>query len=131
MTWNEVFIVLLVCHLAGDFILQTEWQALHKFGGLGRDPERRRALVLHVTTYSIPLLAALVLVAVERDAGRALAAAVIIVVTHLIQDDGRLLQSYVRRVKKTDAQFGTPLMIAIDQSFHIVWIFGAALVAAA
>ena len=131
MTWSEVFIVLLVCHLAGDFILQTEWQALHKLGGLGRDPERRRALVLHVTTYSIPILAALVLVAVQRDAGRAVAAAVIIVVTHLIQDDGRLLRAYVKRVKKTDPQFGTPLMIAIDQSFHIVWIFGAALVAAA
>ena len=131
MTWSEVFIVLLVCHLAGDFILQTEWQALHKLGGLGRDPERRRALVLHVTTYSIPVLAALVLVAVQRDAGRAVAAAVIIVVTHLIQDDGRLLRAYVKRVKKTDPQFGTPLMIAIDQSFHIVWIFGAALVAAA
>jgi len=33
--------------------------------------------------------------------------------------------------KIADPEFGTPLMIAIDQSFHIVWIFGAALVAAA
>ena len=131
MTWSEVFIVLLVCHLAGDFILQTEWQALHKFGGLGRDPERRRALGLHVTTYSIPVLGALVLIAFDGDTGRAVAAAAIIVFTHLIQDDGRLLRAYVRRVKKTDAQFGTTLMIAIDQSFHIIWIFGAALVAAA
>jgi hypothetical protein len=48
-----------------------------------------------------------------------------------VQDDGRLLRSYVRRVKKTDAQFGTPLMIAIDQSFHVVWLFAAALLAAA
>ena len=71
MTWSEVFIVLLVCHLAGDFILQTEWQALHKFGGLGRDPERRRALVLHVTTYSIPIVAALVLIGLDHGAGRA------------------------------------------------------------
>jgi hypothetical protein len=131
MSWSEVFTVLLVCHLAGDFILQTEWQALHKLGGLGRDPERRRALVLHVTTYSIPMLAALAWVAAERSVARAVAAAVVIVGTHLVQDDGRLLRIYVRRVKKTDPEFGTPLMIAIDQSFHIVWVFGAALLAAA
>jgi len=131
MAWSEVFIVLLVCHLAGDFVLQTEWQALHKIGGLGRDPERRRALVLHVTTYSLPMLAALVWIALEEGAARAVAAGAVVVLTHLVQDDGRLLRAYVRRVKKTDPQFGTPLMIAIDQSFHVVWLFGAALVAAA
>ena len=131
MTWSEVFIVLLVCHLAGDFILQTEWQALHKFGGLGGDPERRRALVLHVTTYSIPIVAALVLIGLDHGTGRAVAAGVIVVVTHLVQDDGRLLRRYVIRVKRTDPAFGSPLMIAIDQSFHVVWLFAAALVAAA
>jgi hypothetical protein len=131
MPWPEVFIVLLVCHLAGDFLLQTEWQALHKLGGLGRDPERRRALLLHVTTYSLPMLAAFVWIAVDEGAARAVAAGVIVVGTHIVQDDGRLLRTYVRRVKKTDPEFGTPLMIAIDQSFHIIWLFGAALVAAA
>jgi len=131
MAWSEVFIVLLVCHLAGDFLLQTEWQALHKLGGLGPDPERRRALLLHVTTYSLPVLAALVWVALDGAGLRAVAAGVIVVGTHLVQDDGRLLRRYVRRVKKTDPEFGTPLMIAIDQSFHVVWLFAGALVAAA
>jgi hypothetical protein len=131
MPWSDVFIVLLVCHVAGDFILQTEWQALHKYRGLSHDPERRRALLLHVATYSLPMLAALLWVASDRGALRAIAAGAVIVVTHIVQDDGRLLQAYVRRVKKTDPTFGTPLMIAIDQSFHIVWLFAAALVAAA
>ncbi len=131
MRWSEVFIVLLVCHLAGDFVLQTEWQALHKLGGLGRDPERRRALLLHVTTYSIPMLAAFLWIAVDDGAARAVVAGAIVVGTHLVQDDGRLLRTYVQRVNKTDPQFGTPLMIAIDQSFQIMWLFAAALVAAA
>lgn len=131
MAWSEVFIVLLVCHLAGDFVLQTEWQALHKLGGLGRDPERRRALLLHVTTYSLPMMAALVWLATDHGPGRAVGAGAIVIGTHLVQDDGRLLRSYVRKVKKTDPAFGTPLMIAIDQSFHVLWLFAAALVGAA
>ena len=131
MSWSEVFTALLVCHLAGDFILQTEWQALHKHGGLGADPERRRALLLHVTTYSIPMLGALAWVVVEQDLLRAILAGLIISGTHVVQDDGRLLRRYVVRVKRTDPEFGSPLMIAIDQSFHVVWLFAAALVAAA
>ena len=41
MSWVEVFAVLMVSHLAGDFLLQTEWQATHKFGGLAPRPGRR------------------------------------------------------------------------------------------
>ena len=50
MPWVEIFAVLVVSHLAGDFLLQTEWQATHKRAGLGRDPVRRRALVAHAAT---------------------------------------------------------------------------------
>ena len=38
MDWGEISIVFFVSHLAGDFLVQTEWQALHKRGGLGGDP---------------------------------------------------------------------------------------------
>src|SRR3712207_7655677 len=34
-------ILLVVSHLFGDFILQTEFQATNKHGGLGRDPVKR------------------------------------------------------------------------------------------
>ena len=44
MSWPPVFAAFLVCHLTGDLLLQTEWQALTKTRGLG-DPEGRRALV--------------------------------------------------------------------------------------
>ena len=37
MEWAEITIVFWVSHLAGDFLLQTDWQAEHKHGGLGRD----------------------------------------------------------------------------------------------
>ncbi|MCW3013945.1 MAG: hypothetical protein JWO02_1037 [Solirubrobacterales bacterium] len=123
--------MLMVCHVAGDFLLQTEWQATTKQGGLGRDPERRAALVSHVATYSLPFVPALVWIASERDVLHAAAAAIAVLGTHLIQDDGRLLVIYVRVVKHTTTPFGSPLWMAIDQSFHVQFLFAAALLAAA
>ena len=40
VSWVAVFDVFVVCHLVGDFLLQTDWQANHKYGGLGGDPVR-------------------------------------------------------------------------------------------
>jgi hypothetical protein len=131
MSWAEAFVALLVAHLVGDFILQTEFQALNKGGGLGRDPVRRRALLSHVATYALPMLPVFVWIASGDDAVRAIGIAVLLLGTHLLQDDGRLMAAYARRVKKTDPQAGSVLWIAIDQSFHIVWLFCAALLIAA
>jgi hypothetical protein len=131
MAWSEVFLVLVVCHCAGDFLLQTEFQATNKQGGLGSDPVARKALLCHVATYAVPVVPALVWVAGEDDVGRAFLVAALVLGTHVIQDDGRLLVSYVRRVKKTATPFGSPLWMAIDQSFHLLWLFAAALVAGA
>ncbi len=116
----------------GDFLLQTEWQALNKHNGLhGGTPENRRALLSHVCAYALPFLPMFVWIADERDATAAATAAAITLLTHLVQDDGNLLVWYVKVVKKTAAPFGTPLWMAIDQSFHIFWIFLAALAATA
>ena len=37
--------VFVISHLVGDFLLQTDFQARYKHGGLGRDPVARRALL--------------------------------------------------------------------------------------
>ncbi|MTD43942.1 DUF3307 domain-containing protein [Conexibacter sp. W3-3-2] len=131
MVWSEVFLVLVVCHCAGDFLLQTEFQATRKPGGLGRDPVARRALLTHIATYALPMVAALVWVGTETDALHVALVGVLVLGTHLVQDDGRLLVRWVARVKKTSTPFGSPLWMAIDQSFHLVWLFAAALAAAA
>lgn len=131
MSWVEVFAVLLVCHLVGDFLLQTEWQATTKHGGLGRDGERRAALLSHIATYAIPFLPALAWIAHQHDGTHSVLVAVAALGTHLIQDDGRLLVAYVRKVKHTMTPFGSPLWMAIDQSFHVCFLLGAALLAVA
>ena len=130
MRWEEVFAVFLVCHVAGDFLLQTDWQALHKRGGLSRDPVARRALVSHVVVYTLVFVPAIVWIAVEKSA-LAIALLAPIAIPHLVQDDGRPLAAWNRIVKGSSPQPGEFLYVAIDQSFHVVFLFGAALLAVA
>lgn len=127
MDWGDLFIVLLASHLTGDFILQTSWQATGKPGGLGRGRESRRALASHVATYALAFVPALVWIAAE--AGPAGVAAVLVTTfcLHGVQDDGRLLRAYVKSVKDVEPPYGSPLWIAVDQSFHIVALLGTAL----
>jgi len=60
VSWVEVFAVFVVSHLVGDFLIQTEWQASHKLGGLGGSPAARRALLAHLATYTLCFLPALI-----------------------------------------------------------------------
>jgi Protein of unknown function (DUF3307) len=131
VSWVAVFLVFVVCHLVGDFLFQTDWQARHKHGGLGADPVRRRALVSHVLTYGVAFIPALVWIGLETELWRALMAAVVILVPHLIQDDGRLLDDYMRRVKGPGSLESVGLRVACDQSFHAAFLFGAALLVVA
>lgn len=130
MPWVEVFAVFVVSHLAGDFVVQTHWQAVHKFGGLGRDPRARRALLLHILTYTLTFVPALIWLADDLGAG-VVPLAGLIAIPHLVQDDGRLLVAYNERAKGSDAHPGDPLFTWIDQAFHVIALFGTALVAAA
>jgi Protein of unknown function (DUF3307) len=126
VTWVEVFAVLLVSHLVGDFLLQTDWQARHKYRGLGKDPVARRALSTHVATYTLSFLPALVWIGIESDLARAVAIGFVVAVPHLIQDDRRLLDSYMAHVKGL-SKTSTGLAVAVDQSFHAVTLFATAL----
>jgi hypothetical protein len=126
--WVEIFAVLLVSHVAGDFLLQTDWQATHKRGGLGRDRERRRALLSHTLSYTLCFVPALAWLAGDLDAAGTVALAAGIFLPHLVQDDGRLLGSYVRAVKHTQPAPGM-LMLLVDQSFHLLVLFGLAVAA--
>jgi hypothetical protein len=128
--WEEVFAVFLVCHLAGDFLLQTDWQAVHKRGGLSRNREARRALVSHVSVYTLVFVPALVWVASETTA-LAFALLPVIFIPHLVQDDSRALIAWNRIVKRSSPPPGEFVYMAIDQSFHFVFLFGTALLAVA
>lgn len=129
VAWVDVFAVFLVSHLVGDFLLQTDWQARHKFGGLGSNPESRRALRAHVATYTLAFVPALIWIATDIGAW-AIGVAALIALPHMIQDDGRLLDAYARRVKGLGADAPSGLRLAMDQTLHAVAMFLLALLVA-
>jgi len=126
MPWVEVFAAFVVCHLVGDYLLQTDWQALNKRGGLGPDPRARRALLSHIAGYTLAFVPALIWLADEIGAW-AVATAALIAAPHLIQDDGRLLTLYMVRAKHTDGANIPAVAAAVDQTFHILALFLTAL----
>jgi uncharacterized protein DUF3307 len=128
MAWVEVFAAFVVCHLAGDYLLQTDWQAKHKRAGLGRDPVARRALFFHVTTYTLAFVPALIWLLDDLGAGIIWVAA-LIAGPHLVQDDGRLLTVYMERFKGSNVPENLSVAAAVDQSFHFLTLFGIALLA--
>jgi Protein of unknown function (DUF3307) len=128
MTWPAVFAVFLVSHLAGDLLLQTEWQAVTKVRGFA-DPLGRRALIAHAATYTLAFVPALVWVAADRGAARAVAVAALVTIPHVIIDDGHFVRGWMAQVKHV-AEPAPNLSVMVDQSFHVVCLLGAAAVAA-
>jgi hypothetical protein len=128
VSWSEALLALLVSHAVGDVLLQTEWQALMKVRGAG-DPVGRRALARHIATYALGFLPALAWIGAETSILRAVAVGALVTTTHLVLDDGRFVGAWLRKVKRA-ADPTTALSIAVDQSFHILCLLGAALVAA-
>jgi hypothetical protein len=124
--WEEVFVVLLVCHAVGDFLLQTDWQATNKRNGLSSNRTARRALFTHVTVYTLAFAPAIAWIA-SNSSVAALALVPVIFIPHLVQDDTRALVAWNRVVKRGSLAPGDPVFMAIDQSFHVVFLFGTAL----
>ena len=119
MPWPELFLVFLASHVTGDYILQTEFQAINKHGGLGRDRVKRRALVQHTLWYTAAYIPALIWIGTEEPIATVLLTALAIGVPHGLQDDGRALRWWMRVVKRTHPAPGV-LAMCVDQSFHAV-----------
>jgi hypothetical protein len=128
VSWVEVFSVFLVCHLAGDYLLQTDWQAAHKRGGLGPDRTARRALLAHITTYTLAFVPAFIWMLDDIEWNVLLVAA-LVAVPHMVQDDGRLLERYIALVKGEPATRNVAVTAVVDQSFHVLVLFLIALLA--
>jgi hypothetical protein len=121
VSWVSVFAGFLVAHMVGDYLLQTDWQARHKRGGLS-DPAARRPLVTHVAMY----MPAFVWIASELDVGWAVVAALLVFVPHLVVDDGRIVRVYLNRVKHVEG-FDVGVASSVDQSFHVLSLWLVAL----
>ena len=130
MSWVSLFAGFLVAHMVGDYLLQTDWQARHKRRGLGNDALSRRALLAHVTTYTLAFVPAFIWIASELDPAWALVSAVLVFVPHLLIDDGRLVALYLARVKRVDG-FNVSVAASVDQSFHVLSLWLVAMLVGA
>jgi hypothetical protein len=126
VSWVAVLAAFLVAHMVGDYLLQTDWQARNKRCGLGGDPVARRALLAHVTTYTLAFVPAFIWIADELDAVWAVVCAALIFLPHLVIDDGRVVREYMTRVKRANG-FEAGLAASVDQSFHVLSLFLVAL----
>jgi hypothetical protein len=129
MTWSAVLIALLVSHAVGDFLLQTDWQAITKTRGVS-DALGRRALIHHVGTYTLACTPVLVWIAAHRSPGRAIAVGAAIALPHLIVDDGRVVRHWVRVVKRCPRPT-SELLLLVDQAMHVTCLCAVALLAVA
>jgi Protein of unknown function (DUF3307) len=127
MPWVEVFAVFVVSHAVGDFLLQTDWQARNKHGGLTGSRTQSLALLSHVTTYTLAFVPCFIWLWSSLHAW-VFVLAVAIFIPHYIQDDGRVLDAYARTVKKADIKTNQSLGLALDQAFHLLALFVTALI---
>lgn len=118
MTWSTLLMAFLICHLVGDFLFQTEAQAVGKAGGLTSGGGAARALAAHLCTYALAMAPALVWIGDQRGVWVAVASLVAVVIPHAIQDDRRLLAAYARRIKGTDPDAEPLVMFGLDQTGH-------------
>jgi hypothetical protein len=128
VSWVSVFAGFAVAHMVGDYLLQTDWQARNKRGGLSGDGVARRALVSHVTTYTLAFVPVFVWIGVEGEVWLGIVSAVLVFLPHLVVDDGRIVRAYVGNVKHADVR-DVSILGSVDQSFHVLSLCLVALLA--
>ena len=110
-----VFESLLLAHVVGDWLLQTEWQAMNKATNL-------RALLTHVVVYHLVVLGVLMW---RFGSGEPLVYVVVagLAVIHAVMDRKAPVVWFMRtmRISVTREPTGW-LAIAVDQSLHLVWL---------
>ena len=132
-TFAAVFAALYAAHQVGDHWVQTQDQAVRK-GLPGR--AGRLACTAHVATYTATAFVALALlntiVGLPFRPPTMIAGLAISAVTHYIADRREPLRRMVHALRKNPAwiERGGGLY-AMDQSWHVGWLFIASLVVAA
>jgi len=110
-----LFESLLMAHILGDWILQTEWQALNK-------DKNWRAMTAHVFVYSVVVFAVLGWRLGWGSAG-VYTAVVALAIVHVVLDRRRPLLWFMKVARITvtrepEAWF----MIAVDQAVHLLFL---------
>lgn len=104
------FDLLLLAHLIGDYLLQTEWMAKYK-------AERWRPLLAHCFVYTLVVA---VVAYLFIPGGLSWWAIGLIFVSHVILDRRGFIRFWHRRIMGVTNDQGKWLMIMADQIFHLI-----------
>lgn len=106
----SAFDILLVAHLVGDYLFQTEWMAKNKANHWG-------ALLVHCSVYTaiITLFAFLFI-----PEGISIWGVVIVFVTHVLLDRQKFVTFWYRHIMQVKDDRSGWLKIIIDQTFHLI-----------
>lgn len=104
-----IFSYLLVGHLVGDYLLQTNWMAVNK-------RTNWLALIVHSAVYTICITLALFIG--SRDFP--IAAILLVFVSHIFLDRHRFVAWWAKSIMSVDEKKAGWLLIMVDQTFHIL-----------
>ena len=108
-----LFETLLMGHLAGDWLLQSEWQARNKYRSW-------RALLTHVVIYHL-LIFAVLLLRIGPDVARVYVVILVLASTHALIDRRLSLILLMRKLRIAgDAPPEPWLILVVDQVIHIL-----------
>jgi hypothetical protein len=100
------FEFLLLGHMAGDFLFQTNWMAREKANNL-------TALFIHSAVYA--LFIGLGAILADRFTWQAL---LVVLLSHMLIDNRKFIKFWIRCVTKScDTEW---LKVAVDQCWHII-----------
>jgi hypothetical protein len=115
----RLFDYLIIAHLVGDYLVQTEFEAMNK--ALGRF--WNRALISHCLKYTLSFVPVIVLL------GMPLWWLAVIYGTHMVLDRRWFItgwRKYVTRNSEQSIQATFWLTVVIDQIFHVLVLAGLA-----
>lgn len=112
---------MLLAHVVGDWLLQTEWQAQNKASHWG-------AMAAHIVVYHTALLAVLWFGFSLRN-GLTLLVVALLAISHVILDRRAFVHGLMRVLRLSVQRSPDPwFCIVIDQCLHFVLLGAAALV---
>ncbi|RFU69542.1 DUF3307 domain-containing protein [Peribacillus saganii] len=105
----SAFDILLIGHLIGDYLFQTNWMAMNK-------AKKWDALLVHSAVYTL----CIALIAWIGFGGLSLLDILIILLSHIFLDRRTFIVWWVRNVMRSDPNAVGWLVIMTDQVFHII-----------
>ena len=125
----SLFVILFIGHHLGDYWVQTDRQTANKTSASWRG---RLFCAQHVATYTTTMLAVLLLATrpleLRLDGWQVALALTVVAGTHYLADRRRPLRWLAVRAWHSTTWLDEGGLAFLDQSWHLIWVFVAALI---